>query len=76
MQYISMGHFLLKHNKVNNWTPVTQMSNLSSIIFSGQLGMETVKYEDKMLISGLNYVFCVYSLVKFRCDFSIWNLGF
>ena len=53
-------------NKVNNLTAVTQLSNLSLKVFSEQLGTEVVKYEDKMLIFGKNYISCAPSVVNFH----------
>ena len=51
-------------NSVKNLTVVTQLSNLTLKSLVRQLGMKMVKYEDKMLILGLNYIFRVPSVVN------------
>ena len=55
---------------VLNLTDFTQLSNRSLRVFSKQISIKTVKYEDGMLIFGKNDIFCGYNVVKF----SVWFL--
>ena len=56
------SHFVL------NLTDVTQLSNRSLRVFSKQISIKIVKYEDGMLI--LAKIFCGYNVVQF----SVWFL--
>ena len=55
---------------VLNLTDVTQPSNRNLRIFSKQISIKIVKYEDGMLIFGQNDIFCGYNVVQF----SVWFL--
>ena len=55
---------------VLNLTDFTQLSNRSLRVFSKQISIKIVKYEDGMLIFGQNDIFCGYNVVKF----SVWFL--
>ena len=55
---------------VLNLTDVTQLSNRSLRVFSKQISIKVVKYEDGMLIFGQNDIFCGYNVVQF----SVWFL--
>ena len=43
----------------------SRLSNIRMKDFSGQVSMGMVKYEDKILILGQNYIFCGHRVVKF-----------
>ena len=55
---------------VLNLTDVTQLSNRNLRVFSKQISIKIVKYEDGMLIFGQNDIFCSYNVVQF----SVWFL--
>ena len=60
---------------VLNLTENTQLSNRNLRVFSKQISIKIVKYEDGMLIFGQNDIFCGYNVVQFQCDFSNWQFS-
>ena len=65
----SVGIWIWSSHFVLNLTDVTQLSN-SLRVFSKQISIKIVKYEDGMLIFGQNDIFCGYNVVQF----SVWYL--